>query len=402
MTLVITRSWGDFSYEYGFGGSLSRCLESLHAARHLAAERGVHLYDASLYGGMAYCHLTAGKPIEARQALDRMGEALNWERTYDAGFYLWLRQWEAWLSGRHSEAADIGRQQSTYADHFGLMHPWPMSLLAAAQTANSLGRRSEALKHLASIGQWAKTTRSRIGTYIRGLALAQFSLESGRRGRAHRLLRVTLSFGQVEGYLGPPFFRPESLTKLGAEALSAGIETEYVTRLIRSRELPAPRTMESAERWPWRVKVYVLGEPRLELDGSPYVSARKAQQKPLELLKALVAMGGEAVPWEQLADLLWPEAEGDLEASNFKTTLSRLRKLLGQQDLLLVREGALSLSREHCWTDLWRFTELIGGGWKPLPNPLVVRCLWLGSRRSRHGWTAPILSRCCAVAARIG
>ena len=358
MTFVITRSWGDFSYEYGFGGSLSRCLESLHVTRDLATARGVHLYDATLYGGLAYCYLTSGKVEEARQALDRMDETLNWERTYDAGFYLWLREWEAWLSGHYTEARDLGRQEHAYADRFGLMHPWPMSHLAAAQVANSLGQRPQALRHLGEIGRWARHTQSRIGIYVRGLALAQFSLENGRRKRTHRILRTTLPQGQVEGYLGPPFFRPADMTKLCAEALSAGIETDYITRVINSRELPAPRTMESTERWPWRVKVYVLGAPSLELDGSPYVCARKAQQKPLELLRALVSMGGEAVPWERLADMLWPNMDGDLAASNFKTTLSRLRKLLGQHEFLLVREGVLSLNRNYCWTDVWRFTEV--------------------------------------------
>ena len=358
MILVITSSWGDFSYEYGFGGSLSSCLESLHAARKIAAMRGVHLYDATLYGGMAYCHLTSGQIEEARRVLDLMGESLNWERTYDAGFYLWLREWEAWLDGRYTEASDLGRQEHAIADRFGMMHPWPMSHLAAAQIANSLGRRSQALRHLAEIGRWARHTQSRIGTYLRGLALAQFSLESGRRARTQRILRATLSLGQVEGYVGPPFFRPSDMTKLCAEALSAGIENDYITRVIRSRELPAPKTMEFKERWPWRVKVCLLGEFTLVMDGRPYVSARKAQQKPLELLKVLVALGGEAVPWEQLADILWPNVEGDLAASNFKTTLSRLRKLLGQHEFLLVREGVLSLNRKHCWTDVWRFTEL--------------------------------------------
>jgi hypothetical protein len=358
MTLVITRSWGDFSYEYGFGGSLSRCLESLHAARNIATVRGVHLYDATLYGGMAYCHLTSGQIEEARRVLDQMGEALNWERTYDAGFYFWLREWEAWLDGRNSEALDLGCQERSYADRFGLMHPWPMSHLAAAQTMNSLGRRTQALRHLAEIGRWARHTQSRIGIYIRGLVLAQFSLESSRRDRARRILRATLHLGQVEGYAGPPFFRPSDMTKLCAEALSAGIESDYITRVIRSRELPAPKTMEFKERWPWQVKVCLLGTFTLELDGSHYTSVGKGQQKPLELLKVLVALGGEAVPWEQLADLLWPNVEGDLAASNFKTTLSRLRKLLGQHEYLLVRDGVVSLNREHCWTDVWRYTEL--------------------------------------------
>ena len=287
-----------------------------------------------------------------------MEETLNWERTYDAGFYLWLREWEAWLSGRHYEAVEIGRQEHQYATRLGQLHPRVMSHLALAQTTYSLGRRSEALRHLASIGQWSRVTRSRIGPCIRGLALAQFAYQGGQRSRAHKLLQITLGLAATEGYLGAPFFRREDLTALYAEALSAGIQTDYCLRVIRSRELPAPRSMATAEHWPWRVKAYGLGDFRLELDGVVYVSEGKVQQKPLELLKALVALGGEAISQDQLADMLWPDAEGDLAYRNIKTTLNRLRKLLGSHDYLVVREGTLSLNREYCWTDLWRFTEM--------------------------------------------
>jgi DNA-binding SARP family transcriptional activator len=100
-----------------------------------------------------------------------------------------------------------------------------------------------------------------------------------------------------------------------------------------------------------------LGKFTLEMDGIAHASKRKAQQKPLELLKALVALGGDAVPRERLADMLWPDAEGDFASSKFKTTLGRLRKLLGHHDYILVGEGLVSLNRQYCWTDVWRFTE---------------------------------------------
>ena len=394
MTLVIARSWGDFSYEYGFGGSLPRCLESLHAAKDLADARGIHLYDATLYGGIAYCQLTSGQIDEARQSLDQMEKTLNLERTYDTGFYLWLREWEAWLDGRYTEAMDLGRQENAYADRFGFMHPWPMSHLAAAQISNSLGQRAQALRHLAKIGRWARRTQSRIGTYIRGLALAQFSMESGRRERLRRILQITLPLGQVEGYVGPPFFRPADLTKLCSEALSAGIAKDYISRVIRNRGLPAPQKAESSEHWPWPVKVRVLGEFRLVLDGTPYVRMRKAQQKPLELLEALVALGGVAIPQEKLADMLWPDADGDAAARNFKTTLSRLRKLLGQHDYLVVRGSTLSLNREYCWTDLWRLHELasdINAKIRFAGDPPPVDTLKSLADRLQNAYSQPLL-----------
>ena len=65
-------------------------------------------------------------------------------------------------------------------------------------------------------------------------------------------------------------------------------------------------------------------------DGAPLAFRGKAQKKPLELLKALVALGGEGVETGRLAAILWPEAAGDAAKVSFDSTLYRLRKLLEQ------------------------------------------------------------------------
>ena len=92
----------------------------------------------------------------------------------------------------------------------------------------------------------------------------------------------------------------------------------------------------------------------------PGESGRKVQQKPLALLKVLIALGGRGLPEARLAELLWPEADGDLAHHSFEVALSRLRKLLGKEDALVLREGRLSLSNRHCWVDVWAFERSLG------------------------------------------
>jgi DNA-binding SARP family transcriptional activator len=87
---------------------------------------------------------------------------------------------------------------------------------------------------------------------------------------------------------------------------------------------------------------------------------RKVQQRPLSLLKALIALGGRDVPEARLAELLWPEADGDLAHHSFTVALSRLRKLLGKEEALVLKEGRLSLSNRHCWVDVWAFERFLG------------------------------------------
>jgi len=108
------------------------------------------------------------------------------------------------------------------------------------------------------------------------------------------------------------------------------------------------------------VKVHTLGRFGLLVDDRPVEHGRKVQQKPLALLKALLALGGREVPEAKLAEFLWPEADGDLAHNSFEVALSRLRKLLGTDEALTLKEGRLSLSNRQCWVDVWAFERFLG------------------------------------------
>jgi DNA-binding SARP family transcriptional activator len=108
------------------------------------------------------------------------------------------------------------------------------------------------------------------------------------------------------------------------------------------------------------VKVFTLGRFDLVVDGKVLASARNTRQKPLQLLKALIALGGRDVPEEQLAEVLWPDADGDLAHQSLAKTLERLRAMLGDDRAVLLRDGRLTLSNRHCWVDVWEFERTLG------------------------------------------
>lgn len=98
------------------------------------------------------------------------------------------------------------------------------------------------------------------------------------------------------------------------------------------------------------VRIYCLRPFRIEVGSAPLQFSRKAPRKPLELLKTLIALGGERVPIETLADALWPEGEGDQTARSFNTTVYRLRRRL-PPNALVVQDARLSLDPVQCWCD---------------------------------------------------
>ncbi|MCB1826268.1 MAG: hypothetical protein KDJ54_17520, partial [Candidatus Competibacteraceae bacterium] len=154
-------------------------------------------------------------------------------------------------------------------------------------------------------------------------------------------------------YIFFTFFKPDDVARLCAAALDADVEVEYVQTLIRKRGLLPDLTMTPSERWPWPVKIYTLGRFGLVVDDQPVTFGRKAQRKPLELLKILIAWGGRDVNQARIADALWPDTDGDSAQQALTTTLHRLRRLLSHEHALSVRDGRLSLDPRYCWVDIW-------------------------------------------------
>jgi two-component SAPR family response regulator len=79
----------------------------------------------------------------------------------------------------------------------------------------------------------------------------------------------------------------------------------------------------------------------------------KAQRKPIELAKMLIALGGRDVPANKLIDLLWPEPSASDGQKAFDITMHRLRKLLGCDEALQVTSRSVSLNPQLVWVDVW-------------------------------------------------
>ncbi len=155
---------------------------------------------------------------------------------------------------------------------------------------------------------------------------------------------------------GRPLLSIALFVELAELALANGIEVEHARAIVAALKL-RPRS-PAIDAWPWPLRLRTLGRFEVAREGAPLEVRGKAQRKPLELLKALVALGGEGVDASRLAALLWPDAEGDAAKASFDMALHRLRKLLGRDAALVLAEGKLSLDRHQCWVDVWAFERL--------------------------------------------
>jgi hypothetical protein len=189
--------------------------------------------------------------------------------------------------------------------------------------------------------------------YLARLTRAVLLLDRGDIIEARRVLAEAFGFGRIKGY-GVSLYmwwRRADMARLCAEALKGDIEVEYAKELIRRRGLDVPDGYESMAEWPWRLRIHTFGGLRLVVEGKPLMFSRKVQKRPLALLKALIALGGREVREEAIEDLLWPEAEGDAARFSLKTNLGRLRRLMGGEGMIELKDHRLSLAGSRIWLD---------------------------------------------------
>jgi len=151
------------------------------------------------------------------------------------------------------------------------------------------------------------------------------------------------------------FTLPALAARLFAAALARDIEREFVVKAIRMRAVAAPDDCDPT--WPWRLRIRALGGFALERDDELLRFEGKAQKRPLDLLKALVAAGGDASV-DALIDQLWPDVDAKAPRAAFEMTLSRLRKLIDVDGAVLFSDGRLQLNRRLVWCDALAFDAL--------------------------------------------
>jgi DNA-binding SARP family transcriptional activator len=146
------------------------------------------------------------------------------------------------------------------------------------------------------------------------------------------------------------------LPRLLSVALSFDVQRDFAESMIRRWEIPPPGP--TAESWPWPLRIRVLGPFELLKDGVPVKYARKTPTRLLELLKLVAARGGTEVPVDYICSQLWPDSDGDAADAAFTNALHRVRKRLGRENALVLRQGRLSLDGTICHVDLCAFRTL--------------------------------------------
>jgi len=325
------------------------------AVREALALIGAHGLDAEIYGvnalGAALA-LAAHDAPSATRHLEAMRATLATRPQSDQTGYWHLSAGLALLEGRTRAALALARSTLEQSESVGgpyrsVAHRLSLACILLVQGDTALAAR-EAQATLAG----AQAIDATLTVFSAGLLASHATERQGQRDEADRLLAQALALGAARDYaLTGGWWLPEMVAERMARALVAGIEPAYARRFARRAALRC--SDPTLEAWPWPLAMRGFGEFGVWLHGEPLVaSGARVPQRPLDLLRALLAHGAATLPVATALEWLWPDAEYDAQRKAFDAALLRLRRTLGDDSLLVLDAGQLVLDRQRCWSDV--------------------------------------------------
>lgn len=336
-----------------------KCLRAVSDGLELSRTTGIHVVDHFLLTQGISSALNVNDIQSAESWLEKKALSYPVLGPWHRGLYHLQRAKVALLRGDFSQAAFHADLCFTSSVEGGSPYTLGFAHLVNSMVKHGLRNDKEAKEHLGQVFDIAQQIRGKIYEFSALLLRALFAFDRGEEESGWISLRKALTLGREKDYFYPYVDLPGAMYRLCIKALEAEIEVEYVQELIRRCHIKPDPPPWHLENWPWSLNLITLGRFGLLKDGTPYRFVKRAQQKPLSMLKVLISLGGREVRADEISDILWPEADGDLAHESFATNLHRLRKLIGYPEALEFRDGRLTLDSKHCRVDAWAFGYLL-------------------------------------------
>ena len=352
------------SFWHFINGRYDESNRVMGEARAIAERYGLEAYLFEIDHADASALINKGDHAAAKARLDLMESRLSparrmqWPYLHHLRSMLEQRLGHAAASAQHAEkAVALAREVSLPS----LQMPHFIARLAQARAA--AGDREGALAAIDEAIAVASPFERGAFEQRRQLIEIEADINAGDTRRVSAGLAAVLGDYRARGQFVFMRSRPDLAARFADHALKHDIEPDFVRTLIQRNGLVAPA--DASPAWPFRLRIRVLGGFELVRDGQPIVFSGKIQQRPLDLLKLVVALGGRDVETREIMAALWPEADGAAAKTSFDTTLFRLRKLLDVEDVLVLAAGRLSLDRSLVWTDVWALEGALDAAQSP-------------------------------------
>lgn len=327
-------------------------------AEHLCSEHGLRT-PVSLLNQLAVYVLTAKGDIDgAMRVVKRWEQMLSTDRPVErsqlnvARLVTFVRS-----EDRQSEWPSIAHEIAAQMDATGQTWIKVANRIPGAYALTECGEYDAARQWIADLRSMMQGTC--FTRYERDVLLieANLALYDGQTEVARECMRRALRWTVDAEIPIQAAQNHQVFARLLSFACREGIEAEAARSLSVRYRIPLDPGGLDPRSPP--VRVVSLGRFELWKDGRALTFRGRAQRRPLGLLKLLVAQSGRGLPISAIAEVLWPDSDGDHAANALKVALHRLRKLLQYESAIAAQQGALFLDQQYCWTDVEAFEEQV-------------------------------------------
>jgi LuxR family transcriptional regulator, maltose regulon positive regulatory protein len=332
--------------EGDFRASLRR-VETLWAATR---QHDVAAYDASILFCGGICALALHDLSSARLFLERLRDSPNATCRRSRLGYALMRAWyaleradfatcEQWLQRCHDESNALDYAFASTMCAIG-------DLICASMRADATRIAALALACERRLAGSLCTRQAAAGA----LALAHARLSLGENPEAE--LAVAFGHARRAEFTADYFLGRSAMLSLCNAALELDVESDFAAALLRKYEVAPGEAALLWPRWPWEVRLRLLGSVEITIHGRLVKFGRKLPTVSIALLKLLAAADGPLARTE-VVTALWPGYGRRLPPRGaLDTAVYRLRKLLGSEAAIVHAAGTIALSRERCWSDV--------------------------------------------------
>lgn len=331
-----------------------RCEDTAELALRFADNSGMRRWSHLLAVFAATEACREGDLAKAKKWLRRTAELTYLLTPHKGAHYFVVSSYIALQTNDVGGALQSARKAVELATATGWHFYEALAHCAMAEALSVSGEQRGAEAELAAVDALVQSYALGSFLFSSELLRADFLLARGQRDAGRAALQKAMTLGERREERRTRIM-PSRCSRLCAQALEDGIEEDFVRLLIRTERLPPPELR--VEQWPWPLKITTLGGFSVAMQDEPLIVTRKTPRRLFTLLKAIVAFGGTNIAETQLIDAVWPEEEGDAGRRAFDVAVHRLRKLIGDGSLIILKGGRLSLDRARCWLDLWAFEE---------------------------------------------
>ena len=337
-----------------YSGAYESSLEHVKHALLLSEKTGIHLFNFWIISAGIYSSLIQEKLETADNYLEKMRSSLT-KRSSNLGraHYLILVCWRALIEENHPRALQDAQLALELMESHRGIYPVALGhycLAHALFESEDIVQAREILKKIRI--HWGEKRHEHM-QYQYDFTQAYFYSKEGDLPTTEKYLKKALRRGQDQNYGLPLLSRPKLIEPLLNLALKHQIETAYVVRLIQQAKITPQNPTALSEEWPLPIRIYTLGRFLLQINGKTLSLSVRSKNRPLDLLKLLVAFGGQDIAEAKVMDILWPDAAGDAARRSLNTTLHRLRKLLGMEAAIILKDGRITLDPRYFWVDAW-------------------------------------------------